>query len=71
MGKARETVIDTASGVKTNFISADDLIASKLAAGRPQDLADVDAVRKATESQRPKAAKRKPPEGPPGNGPNQ
>jgi hypothetical protein len=32
------------------FISRDDLIAAKLASGRPQDLADVDAIRKATES---------------------
>ena len=42
-----ETVIDTATGLKANFISADDLIAAKLASGRPQDLADVDAVQKA------------------------
>ncbi len=42
-----EAVIDPASGLKANFISADDLIAAKLAAGRPQDIADVDAVRKA------------------------
>ncbi len=45
-----ETVVDPASGLKANFISADDLIASKLASGRPQDLADVDAIRKAAES---------------------
>ena len=43
-------VIDAASGLKANFISRDDLIAAKLAAGRPQDLADVDAIRKAGES---------------------
>jgi Nucleotidyltransferase of unknown function (DUF6036) len=41
-----ETVIDTATGLKANFISADDLIATKLASGRPRDLADVDDVRK-------------------------
>ncbi|SPE37434.1 hypothetical protein SBA3_2640012 [Candidatus Sulfopaludibacter sp. SbA3] len=29
------------------FISRDDLIAAKLASGRPQDLAGVDALRKA------------------------
>ena len=46
-----ETVIDTASGLKANFISAEDLIASKLASGRPQDIADADAIRKAAESQ--------------------
>jgi hypothetical protein len=27
-----------------------DLVAAKLASGRPQDLADVDAIRKATEN---------------------
>jgi hypothetical protein len=47
-----ETVIDPATGLKANFISAGDLIASKLASGRPQDIADADAIRKATESQR-------------------
>ena len=52
-----ETVVDPASGLKANFISADDLIASKLASGRPQDLADVDAIRKAAESQRLQAKK--------------
>jgi hypothetical protein len=30
---------------------ADDLIGSKLASGRPRDLADVDELRKAAESQ--------------------
>ena len=56
-----EVEVDPATGVKANFISAEDLIASKLASGRPQDLADVDAFRKASESQRP-GAKTKPPE---------
>jgi hypothetical protein len=42
-----ETIIDSASGLKANFISANDLIASKLAAGRPQDLADVAAIQEA------------------------
>ena len=65
-----ETVIDTATGLKANFISAEDLIASKLASGRPQDLADADAIRKATGSQGPKPAKKKPPEPTPGNGPS-
>jgi hypothetical protein len=50
-----EAVIDTANGLKANIISADDLIASKLASGRPQDLADAYAIRKAKESQRPSA----------------
>jgi hypothetical protein len=62
-----ETVVDTATGLKASFISAEDLIASKLASGRPQDLADADAIRKATETQRPDA-KKKPPEP---SGPNQ
>jgi hypothetical protein len=47
-----EDVIDSASGLTASFISREDLIASKLASGRPQDLADVDAIRKAAESQR-------------------
>lgn len=51
-----ESVIDPASGLKANFISADDLIAAKLAAGRPQDIADVEAIRKAAESQGPEHA---------------
>jgi hypothetical protein len=50
-----EDVIDAASGLKATFISRDDLIASKLASGRPQDLADVDAIRKATENRGPRA----------------
>ncbi len=57
-----EDVVDPASGLKASFLSRDDLIAAKLATGRPQDLADVDAIRKATESQRPKPAKKNPPE---------
>jgi hypothetical protein len=59
-----ETVIDPTSGLKANFISADDLIASKLASGRPQDIADADAIRKAAESQRPEAIKPTEPNGP-------
>lgn len=42
-----EGVIDAASGLKANFISRDDLVAAKLAAGRPQDIADVEAIKKA------------------------
>jgi hypothetical protein len=45
-----ETVIDAAAGLKANLIAADDLIASKLASGRPQDLADAEAIRKAIEA---------------------
>ena len=52
-----EIVVDPATGLKANFISAEDLIASKLASGRLQDLADADAMRKAMESQGPKSGK--------------
>jgi hypothetical protein len=63
-----EGVIDTASGLTAYFISGPDLIAAKLAAGRPQDIADVAALRKAVESREPQGAK-KLPETKPG-GPN-
>jgi len=46
-----EEVIDTASGLKANFISRADLMAAKRASGGAQDLADVEAIRKAEESQ--------------------
>jgi hypothetical protein len=45
-------VLDAATGLKAFFISKDDLIAAKLASGRPQDLADVSAMRKASEGRR-------------------
>ena len=48
---ALRMLIDATSGLKANFISADDLIAAKLASGRLQDLADVDAIRNAAASQ--------------------
>jgi hypothetical protein len=66
-----EDVVDRASGLKATFLSRDDLIAAKLASARPQDLADVDAIRKAAASQRPKVAKEKPPEAGPVSGPSQ
>jgi hypothetical protein len=50
-----DDVIDPASGLQASFISREDLIAAKLASGRPQDLADVDAIRKAAESLRSEA----------------
>ena|SRR5437899_6713991 len=56
-----EGVLDTATGLKAFFISSVDLVAAKLASGRPQDLADVDAIRKAAESQSPQSAKQKAP----------
>ncbi len=56
-----EGVIDTGSELKAFFISKDDLIASKLAAGRLRDLADVEEIREATESQAPPSANKKSP----------
>jgi hypothetical protein len=48
-----EDVIDLATGLTVSLISRADLLTAKLAAGRPQDLADVDAIRKAEEAQSP------------------
>lgn len=47
-----EVIVDAEGGLKAFMISREDLITTKLAVGRPQDLADVDAIRKAAESQR-------------------
>ena len=44
-----EDFVDPESGLKASFISRSDLIATKLASGRPRDLADVDEIRKAEE----------------------
>jgi hypothetical protein len=46
-----EGVIDQVSGLTAFFISKRDLIASKLAAGRMRDLADVEEIREAEISQ--------------------
>ena len=44
-----ETPVDAETGLFANFISAADLIAAKFASGRPQDIADVEALRSARE----------------------
>ena len=49
-----EGVIDAKTGFKAFFISKDDLITGKLASGRIRDLADVEDIRKAADSQRQK-----------------
>jgi hypothetical protein len=54
-----EIVIDAEAGLTAFMLSREDLLTAKLAAGRPQDLADVDALRKAEEAQSP--AKKKDP----------
>lgn len=46
-----EDIVDPMTGLLANFVSREDLISSKLAAGRAQDLADVEAIRKAAESE--------------------
>jgi hypothetical protein len=46
--KNRVTVtLDEQQGITAQVISRDDLIAAKLASGRPQDLLDVEAIRRA------------------------
>jgi hypothetical protein len=46
-----EGLADAEIGLKVHFISVTDLIAAKLAAGRLCDLADVEAIREATETE--------------------
>jgi hypothetical protein len=57
-----EGVLDTETGLTAFFISKDDLITAKLASGRRQDLADVEAIEKATESRGPQSAQKSPTE---------
>ena len=65
-----ESPVDADSGVIAPFISADDLLAAKLAAGRSQDLADVAAIRAAqkppeqSRTTRPRGMRKKPPPNP-------
>ena len=66
-----DAVIDPQSGLTASFISSEDLIAAKLAAGRPQDIADVAALRKAAETQGVQAARKEPPPEPKKGGPSQ
>src|SRR5208283_3747988 len=54
-----EAVLDAETGLRAFFISRDDLIAEKLASGRPHDLADVSAIQEAIESQAPRSARDK------------
>lgn len=49
-----QVTIDGGADLYAPMISRDDLIAAKLATARPQDLADVDAIRKAAAAQCPK-----------------
>ncbi|MGA2249239.1 DUF6036 family nucleotidyltransferase [Terracidiphilus sp.] len=42
-----EVIIDADTGLTASFISLDDMIANKLSAGRPQDIADAAAIRDA------------------------
>jgi len=51
--------IDVETGLTAWFISGDDLIAARLAAGRPQGLADVEALRRATARDKRGAASRR------------
>lgn len=46
-GRRVEGVIDPDTGLRAFFIAKEDLIASKLAAGRTRDLADVEEIREA------------------------
>ena len=45
-----EAMVDPQTGLKVPFISAEDLIASKMASRKLQDLADIEAVQKAMEA---------------------
>lgn len=49
-------MVDPSTRLQATFISANDLIRAKIAAGRPKDLVDVDALRQAAASRR-RAAK--------------
>ncbi|HVC46453.1 MAG TPA: DUF6036 family nucleotidyltransferase [Terracidiphilus sp.] len=50
-GRREEVLIDPARNLRAFFISKEDLIAAKLAAGRMRDLADVEEIRQAEAEQ--------------------
>jgi len=50
-GNRVEVLVDEKDGLYANFISAEELIAAKIASGREQDLADVQAIRRAQQHQ--------------------
>lgn len=50
--KRVEVRLDDEGGLSANIISAEDLIAAKIASGREQDLADVQAIRRAQQQKR-------------------
>src|SRR6266567_1004509 len=52
-----EDVFDKETNLRVNFISREDLLAAKRAAGRRQDLADIEAIENAAKSQQPKPSK--------------
>ena len=47
-----EAVFDEGTNLRAHFISREDLLAAKRAAGRRQDLADIEAIEKAAENSR-------------------
>ena len=60
-----DAVFDEETGLRATCISRQDLITAKRAAGRRQDLADIEAIEKAAESQ-PEPSGKQPPETKPG-----
>lgn len=46
-----EAIFDEGTGLRVNFISRADLLAAKQASGRSQDLADIEAIDKASRAQ--------------------
>jgi hypothetical protein len=55
-----EDVFDEQTNLRATFISREDPLGAKRAAGRRQDLADIEAIEKAAQSQRPKLKKKVP-----------